>query len=176
MAKTRSNTAPKKKAPAKAKEKTPAKAAKDRGKESATTFKIKSSASAAMDDHHFDRKSKSKGGDARGLMSKKEQEVLQSLAIVRDNKSDGMGRKEMCQAVAQLKGVSLEKGTNHYNYLIRSGNLKRLKRGGRVVKAQATTTNRTAVTTAKLLRTYMVPEAEGTRGSRSAFVRLQGGC
>ena len=55
MAKTRSNTAPKKKAPPKAKEKTPAKAAKDRGKESATTFKIKSSASAAIKPTHFHR-------------------------------------------------------------------------------------------------------------------------
>ena len=39
-------------------------------------------------------------------------------------------------------------------FLIRSNKLPQLKRGGRVVSAQATTTNRTAITTSKLLRTH----------------------
>ena len=43
---------------------------------------------------------------------------------------------------------------NHYDFLICSNKLPQLKRGGRVVSAQATTTNLTAITTAKLLRTH----------------------
>ena len=43
---------------------------------------------------------------------------------------------------------------NHYDFFIRANKLPQLKRGGRVVSAQATTTNRTEITTAKIIRTH----------------------
>ena len=48
----------------------------------------------------------------------------------------------------------MKKAENHYDFFIRANKLPQLKRGGRVVSAQATTTNLTAITTAKLLRTH----------------------
>jgi hypothetical protein len=110
---------------------------------------------ASKDEHYFDRKS---GGGGRGLTSKEEQQLLQDIAVRRDNKNDGFGRKEMIQVVSHLAGATIGKATEHYKYLVRNGKLTSLKRGGRVVRAQATTTNRTAITTAKLLRTYMAQE------------------
>ena len=43
---------------------------------------------------------------------------------------------------------------NHYDFLIRANKLPKLKRGGQFVSAQTTTTNRTAITTVKLLCTH----------------------
>lgn len=107
------------------------------------------------DDHYFDRNSESQ---KHGLTSKEDRELLQDIAVARDNQNNGMGRKEMIHTVAAIKGVSIGKATNHYKYLVRAGHLKKLKRGGRVVRAQETTTNRTAITTEKLLRTYLSQE------------------
>ena len=83
---------------------------------------------------------------------------LQSIAVARDNRNAGMPRKEMVSIIAEMKGVSDKKAENHYEYLMRSKKLNQLKNNGRVVTAQATTTNRTAITTEKLLRTYTTQE------------------
>jgi exosome complex RNA-binding protein Csl4 len=69
-----------------------------------------------------------------------------------------MPRKEIICVVAELCGVSFKTAENHFDYLIRSKQLPELKKDGRVVTAQVTTTNRTAVTTEKLLRTHMSQE------------------
>jgi hypothetical protein len=65
-----------------------------------------------------------------------------------------MSRKEMIVLIAELFGVPYKKAENHFDYLIKSKLLNELKRGGRVVAAQATTTNRTAITTQKFLRSH----------------------
>ena len=65
-----------------------------------------------------------------------------------------MARKEMISFVAEFKGVAFKTAENAYDYLVRKGVLTKLKGGGKVVSTQATTTNRTAITTQKLLRTY----------------------
>lgn len=110
---------------------------------------------ASGDDHIYDRKTES---EKHGLTSKEDREFLQDIAVARDNNNNGMGRKEMIHTLAAIKGVSIVKATNHYKYLVRAGHLKKLKRGGRVVRAQETTTNRTAITTEKLMRTYLSQE------------------
>ena len=56
--------------------------------------------------------------------------------------------------IAELFGVSYKTGESHFDYLIKSKQLNELKCGGRVVVAQATTTNRTVITTQKLFRTH----------------------
>ena len=60
----------------------------------------------------------------------------------------------MIVLIAKLFGIPYKTAENHFDYLIKSKQLNELKRGGRVVAAQATTTNRTAITTQKLLRTH----------------------
>ena len=64
----------------------------------------------------------------------------------------------MISIISELKSVTTKKAENHYEYLVRSKTLNQLKNDGRVVTAQATTTNRTAITTEKLLRTYTIQE------------------
>jgi len=83
-----------------------------------------------------------------------DRELLQHIAKSRDEMNLGMSRKEMIVLIAELFGVPYKTAENHFNYLIKSKQLNELKRGGRVVAAQATTTNCTAITTQKLLRTH----------------------
>ena len=60
----------------------------------------------------------------------------------------------MITFISEIESVRMKTAENHYDYLIRSKQLPELKNDGRVVLAQPTTTNRTAITTAKLLRTH----------------------
>ncbi len=71
-----------------------------------------------------------------------------------------MSRKEAISIVANLGGVNLRTAENHFDYLICSKQLPKLKNNGRVVVAQETTTYQTAVTTEKLLRTH-ISQTEG---------------
>ncbi len=68
--------------------------------------------------------------------------------------NEGMTRKEMITLMSKLFSVLSKAAENHVDYLIKSKQFPELKRGGRVLSAQATTTNRTAITTQKLLQTY----------------------
>lgn len=60
--------------------------------------------------------------------------------------------------IADGHGVTRNKAEWHLDYLIKNGMLPQLKRGGRVVSSQATTTQRTAITTEKLLRNHTTYE------------------
>ncbi len=53
--------------------------------------------------------------------------------------------------IADFHMVSHKKAEDHFDYMIQKKMLPALKRGGRTVLAQPTTTNRTATTTEKLL-------------------------
>jgi hypothetical protein len=92
--------------------------------------------------------------DTSSLTSNSDRELLQHIAKSRDEMNRGMSRKEMIVLIAELFGVTYKTAENHFDYLIKSKQLNELKRGGRVVAAQATTTNRTAITSQKLLRTH----------------------
>ena len=89
-----------------------------------------------------------------GLTSQSTRDYLQSVARARDDNNKGMTRKEMICFIAEIESVPMKTAENHFDHLIRSKQLSELKRSGRVVSAQPTTTNRTAITTTKLLRTY----------------------
>jgi hypothetical protein len=78
-----------------------------------------------------------------------DREFLQSVMIARDLRNAGMSRKEAISIIANLVGVNLTTAENHFDYLIRSKQLPKLKNNGRVITTQATTTNRTACTTEK---------------------------
>ena len=92
---------------------------------------------------------------ARSLTTPADREFLQSIMVAHDLRNSGMSRKEAISIIANLGGVNLVTAENHFDYLIRSKQLPKLKNNGRVLTAQQTTTNRTAVTTEKLLRTHM---------------------
>ena len=105
-------------------------------------------------DRHFSR---SKQGP-QGLLSIDDREFLQSVIKAHDERNAGMSRKEVIGVIAELGNVGFSKAQNHLDYLIRKKKLPQLKSSGKVVRAQVTTTNRTAVTTEKLLRTHMSQE------------------
>jgi hypothetical protein len=109
----------------------------------------------AFDRHHSPANEKPKGGS---ITSKGDQEFLQSVLKSRDERNVGMSRKELICVIAEITRVPHKTAENHLDYLIRAKKLPELKRGGRVVRAQPTTTNRTAVTTEKLLRTHTSQE------------------
>ena len=81
------------------------------------------------------------------LTTNSDRELLEHIAKSRDEMNHGMSRKEMFVLIAELFGVLYETAESHFDYLIKSKQLNGLKRGGRVVAAQATTTNHTAITT-----------------------------
>ena len=88
------------------------------------------------------------------LIGTKTRDLLQDVACARDNCNNGLQRKEMICMISEFSGVSLKTAENHYDHLIRSKQLRKLKHDGRIVTAQPTTTNHTAITTEKLLRTH----------------------
>ena len=88
------------------------------------------------------------------LTTNSDRELLQHIAKSRDEMNRGMSRKEMIVLIAELFGIPYKTAENHFDYLIKSKQLNELKRGGRVVAAQATTTNCTAITTQKLICTH----------------------
>jgi len=96
----------------------------------------------------------SQDSDTSFLTMNSDRELLQHIAKSRDEMNHVMSRKEMIVLIAELFGVPYKTAENHFDYLIKSEQLNELKHGGHVVAAQATTTNRTAITTQKLLRTH----------------------
>ncbi len=88
------------------------------------------------------------------LTLKFDRELLQSIAKSRDEMNRRMLRKESIVLCSQLFGVLYKAAENHFDYPIRTKQLNDLKQGGCVVAAQATTTNCTAITMQKLLRTH----------------------
>ena len=61
----------------------------------------------------------------------------------------------MIQLMSEIEGCLYITALNHYEFLLRTKQLTLLKQGGRVVAAQPTTTNRTAITTQNLMQTHV---------------------
>jgi hypothetical protein len=108
---------------------------------------------------------KGKGKDV--FTTKEDRELQQSIATSRDEMNKGMTRKDMISLILELFGVSPKAAENHFDYLIKSKHFPELKQSGRVVSAQATTTNRT-ITTQKLLWTYNTIQLAWYKHIRSA--------
>jgi len=96
----------------------------------------------------------SQDSDTSSLTTNSDRELLQHIAKSRDEMNRGMSRKEMIVLIAEFFRVPYKTAENHFDYLIKLKQLNELKRGGRVVATQATTTNRTAITAQKLHRTH----------------------
>ena len=71
---------------------------------------------------------------------------MEDIIIKRDTTNLGMPRKEVIQVTSELgQGKSFVQSENHLDYLILEKRLTHLKRLGRVVSAQATTTERSQI-------------------------------
>jgi hypothetical protein len=83
----------------------------------------------------------------------RERSELSDIITYRDKMNRPMSRAEVINIVMEISGcVCRKKADNHYAYLVRKKLLKGLKRGGRVVSAQKTTTKRSQITVEQQLR------------------------
>ncbi len=108
----------------------------------------------SVDDGLFDRKAKPTISHTNSLTTPDFRTELQSIICARDELNNGVSRKEVISMIADFHMVSHKKAEDHFDYMIRAKMLPALKRGGKTVQAQPTTTNRTATTTEKLLRNH----------------------
>ena len=80
------------------------------------------------------------------LLPEKKVKYVEDIIIKSDTSNLGMSRKEVIQVISELSQAKLfVQAENHLNYLIRAKWLTHLKRLGRVVSAQATTTERSHI-------------------------------
>ena len=73
------------------------------------------------------------------LISLEERQVLVDMIVNQDRMNTGMEQKQCCEHISTIAFSTYEKAKYHYKYLVKSGQLSELKRGGRVSKAQPTT-------------------------------------
>ena len=87
---------------------------------------------------------------SRSLLSNNFVVVLQDIIQKRYKEDNGFSRKQTIQLIVDL-GVAYSdnQAENHLDYLIRIVRLDKLKRNGRVVAAQATTTERSQINVAQ---------------------------
>ena len=92
----------------------------------------------------------------RGLLSSLQREKLMDIVKARDERNDGLARKEVIGLIVKLTNASYQSAENHYDYLIRQNLLPELKKGGRVVSAQKTSTKRSNMNTEQQLRWHLI--------------------
>ena len=72
---------------------------------------------------------------------------LQDIIVSREKAKNGAGVAEIIALIGEIaQCFDLIKCRNHWNYIVMLGKLKELKGGGRLRKAQNTTTKRTQIT------------------------------
>ena len=97
----------------------------------------------------------------QGLLSNELVEVLQDIIRKRDQINNGVTRKEAIQLIVDLgQCVSSKAAENHLDYLIRLKRLPDLKRNGRIILAQSTTTERSQINREQQLRWHFLIESE----------------
>jgi hypothetical protein len=94
-----------------------------------------------------------------GLISDDEVKFLEEAIVKRDLANNGMDRKEVITYIQNLTGCDFKTAENHFHHLQRSNKFPRLKRGGRVVVAQKTTTKRSQIRTESQLRWHSIIES-----------------
>ena len=87
--------------------------------------------------------------------------VLQDIVRKRDRQNTGVTRKEAIQIIIDLgQARSYKSAENHLDYLIRANKLMHLKRHGRIVSAQGTTSERCQINKEQQLRWHYLIESE----------------
>ena len=95
------------------------------------------------------------------LLSNNGIDVLQDIIRKRDQTNNGVSRAEAVSIIVDLgQAKSMKSAENHLDYLIRKGRLDKLRRNGRIVTAQATTTERCQVNTRQQFRWHYMIESE----------------
>ena len=85
-------------------------------------------------------------GKKRSLQSNSQVKYVEDIIIKRDTSNLGMSRKELIQVISDLSQAQpFVQADNHLDYLIRAKRLTHLKRLGRVLSAQATTTEKSQI-------------------------------
>ena len=93
------------------------------------------------------------GNSKKKALSADERKAIEDIIRNRDRNNMGLSRKECIRLVMDVGQFgSFKKAENHYDYLIRAKLLPNLKRNGRIVTSQATTTERCAITVSQQLR------------------------
>ena len=86
---------------------------------------------------------------------------MEDIIIKRDTENLGMSGKEVIQVITELGQANLfVQADNHLDYLIRAKRLTHLKSLGRVVSAQATTTELSQIFLSQQYRWNMMIEAD----------------
>ena len=107
------------------------------------------------------------------LLTEEQVEFLQDVIRARDIANNGMARKEVILLIVDLGGAaSVSQAENHFDYLIRTKRLRWLKKGGRVVTAQLTTSERSHVTIGQQYRWHMMIEGEWEELRRTNVPRV----
>ena len=97
----------------------------------------------------------------RALLSNSQVKYVEDIIIKRDTANLGMSRKEVVQIISELgQANSFVQAENHLYYLIWAKRLTRLKRLGRLVSAQAMTTERSHICVSQQYCWHMMIEAE----------------
>ena len=113
----------------------------------------------------------------RSLLSNSQVKYVEDIIIKRDTSKLGVSRKELIQCVSELgQAKSFVQVENHLDCLIWVKRLTHLKRIGRVVSAQAATTERSHIFVSKQYRWHMMIEADWkgmwrTNSTRDIFIR-----
>ena len=95
----------------------------------------------------------------RALISNMQVKYVEDIIIKRDTANLGMSRKEVIQVISELgQAKSFVQAENNFDYLIRAKWLTHLKRLGRVVSAQATTTKQSQIFVSQQHRWHMMIE------------------
>ena len=94
------------------------------------------------------------------LTTRDDQEILAATASYRDKANNGMSRKELIEMILSITStVDWKAAENHLDYLIRQKKLPNLKRNGRVVAAQKTTTKRSQIIASQQFRWHALIES-----------------
>ena len=95
------------------------------------------------------------------LLSNEAIDILQDIIRRRDLTNNGVTRSEAITIIVDLgQAKTFKVAENHLDYLIRKKKLNMLKRNGRIVTAQATTTERCQINKRQQLRWHFLIETE----------------
>ena len=95
------------------------------------------------------------------LLSNESIDLLQDIICKRDQTNSGVSRAEAITIIVDLGQAKCRKSAeNHLDYLIRKKKLPRFKRNGRIITAQATTSERCQINTKQQFRWHFLIESE----------------
>ena len=114
----------------------------------------------------------------QALLSEIQVNYVEDIIVTRDMENLGMSSREVIQMISDIEQESsYVQAENHMDYLIRENWLPNLKRHGRVIEAQAMTTERSHICVAQRYPWHMMIEAQWedmrqTKSTRDIFTHF----